>query len=339
MDKTYVGRKLRLLRDQTDYSVEEIAYKCDISTQEYKDIEIGKRYPSDTSLNILLELYGITEEDFHRRDFVDHERRKSMIWYAQLVLSLLLILGYFLPFSKYFNRTGFASGFDVLRRHTDVAITFVFAFLVVQFFAHLVMYFNKGRMSNTFKGLFVLINLLSMIILSLIFFGDGLILFTLAVMDTFFALHLGITIYDLAKYPVEHDYLQDKGRNRLMIVFFMSVVYILMYVIALIAIIGDGSNPMLAESIVFLVVGGLYILSFIVIRKSNFKERLYSTIYLAFPPIAFTLFYIAVMWGNSFVDWGTLIWSLLMLIPVFVINIDVIINEIRRFVQKFLSEG
>ena len=338
MDKTNVGRKLRLLRDQTEYSVEEIAYKCDISTQEYKEIEIGKRYPSDTSLAILLELYGITEEDFNRRDFVDHEKRKAMIWYAQIVLSLILILTFFLPFQSRFTTDGILNGFDMMTKHNEVVLYFIFIAYIFQFFGHIGMYFNRGKFSNNFKIIFILINLTSLILLSLVFIGDGWVLLSMALINTFLVLHIGVTIYDLAKYPAGHDFLQDKRRTRFLIVAIMIAIYTLIYVLVLFLYFGDGPSDIVAGDIVVLVAIGIYVVSFFVIRKSYFSNRLFSSIYLSIPPIVLSLFYIIVMWGSQQMDDDIFIMSLLMLIPVMVINIDIVIEFLKRSIQKFIGE-
>ena len=179
MDKSNVGNKLKTLRERKGYTHEEVAYKCDLSTTEYNELESGKRYPSDTSLAILCEVYGITQMELQRKAFVNHDKRKSIINYIQIALATLLVLTYALPFESY---TDGMSGFDMIASSGAsysqfVIVKIVFLVLITQLIAHFLLYTNFRKFSNVFKTIFILGNSLSVFLLLPIFSMISLVYF------------------------------------------------------------------------------------------------------------------------------------------------------------------
>lgn len=64
-----LGVRIRELREEKDYSLREFAKKLgDISAAHISDIELGRRFPSDTLLRKIAQLLGVPVEELQKYD-------------------------------------------------------------------------------------------------------------------------------------------------------------------------------------------------------------------------------------------------------------------------------
>lgn len=342
MDKTTVGYKLKVLREQTNYSIEEIAYKCEVSTAEYQEIENGKRYPSDASLHVLCGLYQVSRMDLEKRQFINHEQRKSIINYTQIVLSVLMLFAFALPFriddSIPNTSTRFLTGIDIVNEKDNVVVFWIMLALMIQVILHFLLYTNLKKYSNAFKTLFLFITFGSLTLMFAIFINEQYVYLTMFVFILLFVLHLIVTLYDLITYPVEHDFIQDKGNARYLFVLFANVVYGLIYIFVLYDAFGNSANSTIGIFHILLVLWGLYHLCFLMIRKTVLKTRKVSTIMIVIPPVVVFIFYVISMWGYSFWDNDIMFFIFLMLLPAFVMNADYFISISKETMNRYKDE-
>ena len=71
MNKLSFGEKVRELRDAKNLSLRELAAKIDVSASFLSDVELGKRFPKDSTLVLLAEKLGTTAEEMKKYDFRD----------------------------------------------------------------------------------------------------------------------------------------------------------------------------------------------------------------------------------------------------------------------------
>ena len=73
-----LGDFIRAKRNETDFSLRELARKLDITPPFLSDIELGKRYPSETVMEKLASFCGVTIEELkqydHRESLSDLKR-------------------------------------------------------------------------------------------------------------------------------------------------------------------------------------------------------------------------------------------------------------------------
>ena len=63
--KNALGLKIKELRDLQNMSQEQLSKKAKVARTVITMIEIGQRYPTDTTLNKILEALNITREEFN----------------------------------------------------------------------------------------------------------------------------------------------------------------------------------------------------------------------------------------------------------------------------------
>lgn len=80
MNKLSFGEKIRQLRDQRDLSLREVATKIGVSAAFLSDVELGKRFPKESTLALLAVELGTTAEELKQYDFRDEAEsiRKMM---------------------------------------------------------------------------------------------------------------------------------------------------------------------------------------------------------------------------------------------------------------------
>jgi transcriptional regulator with XRE-family HTH domain len=66
-----LGEFIRELRDKADLSLRELANKVDISPPFLSDIELGRRYPSDETLQKISKVLKVPVEEFKTHDHRD----------------------------------------------------------------------------------------------------------------------------------------------------------------------------------------------------------------------------------------------------------------------------
>lgn len=71
MNKISFGEKVRQLRDAKNLSLRELAAKIDVSAAFLSDVELGKRFPKDSTLALLAEQLDSTSEELKHYDFRD----------------------------------------------------------------------------------------------------------------------------------------------------------------------------------------------------------------------------------------------------------------------------
>ncbi len=338
MDKHNKGIKLQRLRKKNGYTLEEVASFCEISVKELIDIEKGKRFPSDPVLEILLKTYKITELDLENKDFVDHKMRIKLINYFQIGLSLLMVLGYLLPFAvSHFGdgtteplANGFTISFSDAFGYT-LAIRVVLIILIVQLLFHILLYTKLSKYSNILKSTFLLFNASSLILMYIVFNQAGYSSNTLSFYIILFLLHIGLTLYDMFVYKVSHDYIQDKGKNRRLFLLVVNIVLACFLIFILRDTLFDPMYHMITLEIVFFIVWGGYHLIYIFMNKTYLESRLVSTIALIIPPVFFGAFVIT---ANVFVyheqiDIATVFIILFMFLPALLVNTDFFIDLLR----------
>ena len=336
MDKSNVGNKLKTLRERKGYTHEEVAYKCDLSTTEYNELESGKRYPSDTSLAILCEVYGITQMELQRKAFVNHDKRKSIINYIQIALATLLVLTYALPFESY---TDGMSGFDMIASSGAsysqfVIVKIVFLVLITQLIAHFLLYTNFRKFSNVFKTIFILGNSLSVFLLLPIFEPRDAVSFTYIVFVLFVVLYIIVALYDMILYPLEHDFLQDEKKVRRIFILLANIVYFCLFIWVLSeTMLREGYDTSFTEWI-FFIVWASYHISYVFMRKRIYENRWISTIMLALPPIVFVIFIISYNGNFDLLRDPTFLFvMIMMLFPSAIVNLDYLMDLVRSVLK------
>lgn len=341
MDKHNKGIKLKRLRAKTEYSLEEVAAMCEITSNELAEIEKGKRYPSDASLRILLDLYHITMNDLERNDFIDHEKRAKIINYVQIGIVILLLLAYFLPFTLHYygpeqiivpDDPGFMLLFNDLNGNPYV-VSIVFIVFLVELVMHFLLYTKMRKYSNIFKVVFIMMNLSSLILLYINFVSNNYLMSTLWVLIGLLSFHMIVSVYDLVKYPLNHDTQQDLSKMRRLFTFLIMTVYLLMYLYLVFNLIRTSYSPEML-GYVFYIVWGTYLISYIVLRKRLFESRRNVSLYLLFPPITFLIFNVIAYTNgeDSLTDPGSIMIILMLFLPVFIVNVDYFISMIKGII-------
>jgi transcriptional regulator with XRE-family HTH domain len=71
MSAQSLGEIVRELREKSDLSLRELAKKLEISAPFLSDIELGRRYPSDETLQKLSKILKVPVEELRRHDHRD----------------------------------------------------------------------------------------------------------------------------------------------------------------------------------------------------------------------------------------------------------------------------
>jgi transcriptional regulator with XRE-family HTH domain len=71
VNKISFGEKVRELRDAKNLSLRELAAKIDVSAGFLSDVELGKRFPKDTTLVLLAGQLDTTADELKKYDFRD----------------------------------------------------------------------------------------------------------------------------------------------------------------------------------------------------------------------------------------------------------------------------
>lgn len=331
MDKSNIGNKLKRLRERKGFTHEEVAYKCDISATEYNELESGKRYPSDTSLAILCEIYGITRMDLKRKTFIDHDKRKKIINYIQISLAVLLVFTYALPFeADIINMSGFQLIGSGSQYSEYVAVKIVLFILITQLIAHFLLYTSFKKFSNAFKMIFILGNTMSASLLHPFLNSYNNVPYTYAIFILLVALYIIVALIDIVLYPLEHDFLHDRRRVRGIFVLIANIVYFCLFLWVLSSTAFEGNYVMSIYEWIFFIIWASYHISYIVLRKRIFESRLISTITLALPPVVFLMFMIAYAGDiNDFRYLGFLFIIMVMLSPSVIVNLDYLLDAVR----------
>jgi len=351
MDKSRIGIKFKRLREQkTDYLVEEVALICEISTAELVDIEKGKRYPNEKTLALLLHLYKVTEIDFHRNDFIDHNKRKALLNYIQLGIAILLPLAYFLPFEKMYyggqgeyeaGVSGFAFLFNGLYRNPNV-ISVLFLLLLFQVLLHILLYTKFKKYSNVFKIIFFLIDVPAILLFYIDFTSYDNMEWTMWTFILLLLSHIALTIYDLLLYPLEHDFKTQKGTMRRWFLLFINIAYVITFTWIIVNIIRHPYDMYFIEYVFFGLWAG-YLLTYMFMKKSLFELRKNVTIMLLIPPTSFAIF-LTVLFGliikEEYVyEPGNMFLILFLFLPPILINVDYFIDLAReRFTKGDIKE-
>lgn len=342
MDKNTIGVKLKRLRKKSKHSINEVALMCELSFFEMKDIEDGIAHPSAKTLKILLDLYNISEQDLQSLDFKNPNIVKNIINYIQVVLAALLVLAYALPFAQQFYgpdeiASPLASGYQMLfndRFGYPNVISILYILFVLQLILHILLYTNLKRFSNVFKIIFLMINIPAVLLFYIDFKRTSYSESTLWILIALLSVHSLLTIYDIVKHPLEHDFKSDKGKMRR---WFLLVVNSA-YAVTLIWIIMDSiryPNTIPVSGIIFFSLWTLYLLAYLIIDKALFEVRKNVTFALLIPPATYFIFSVIVLFGDAeLFDPGNVFILLFLLLPAFVINIDYFLDLIKEKITK-----
>ena len=342
MDKNKIGIKLKRLREQTAYSIDEVASICEITFYELKDIEQGAKHPSDSVLKLLLGLYKVTDKDLMQSNFINHNKRKTVINYLQLGIAILLIVAYALPFAmEHYGNEGatrpLASGFSMLFNNQfgyPNVISILFLLLILQVILHVLLYTKFKKFSNVFKVIFLMVDVTSVLLFYIDFKRNGNSEATLWILIALFTVHMFLTIYDLMKYPLEHDALADKEKMRRWFLLAVNSAYAIAFTWIITDLIRYPYDMRIGDYIMF-VLWGTYLLVYLFINKSVFESRKNVTITLLFPPVVFTILYTVLMIGSEDIfEAGMVFIILFMFLPALVINVDYFIIMIRERITK-----
>lgn len=342
MDKNDVGIKLKRLRLQHDLSQEEVSYKLDISSTEYREYETGKRYPSDASLMLLLEIFELSEDEFMESDFVNHNTRKNIFTYVQIGLSFVLLLMYFLPFMVSYNAEPviIISGYKIMFERGLFAYSIiggVFLAFIFQFV--LLLLVLKYKWSSIIKSASMFISFASMVLMWDQFQGYAIVGTDFSEVTLFFILlvlfvNIMVGLFDILIYPSEHDYLHDVYKVRRIFLLITNIVYFILLFFTIRLIFFDpGYVPQLIEYIL-IVLWIVYLLTYIVLRikkKELLEQRLFTNIFLSLPPILFGVF----VYGYILIDSGDLnpelnFIILFMFVPLLFVNTDYFSQLLRN---------
>ena len=332
------GKLLRRVRTKNGITTEEIAAACGISTTEYNHIEKGKVTPSDEMMEVIHDVFLEYEIDISRSIELEIKREKNIIRYILFGLSIMFISSFFMEFGYGYWPGGggydgpyiglryvFGAGMDY-----HLAYKMAFALYSMQLIYYIVWLITKRFTSNIFNIMTILFSVAGTTFVSIEGFHEQQMQSVVVLLISLTVLVIVVSLYDLIKYPLEHDFVVETYTTRKFIIYAYAIVLALLFTTVIEYMFDSRSDIDITEAIIF-ILWAVYIITVPFLKKSFYESRYKVNLFLLFPPVAFTLFYIIYTIKEGYpLDEDTLYMSIIMLLPVFGVNIDFLVSSIRE---------
>lgn len=332
MDKNSYGSKLRQLRLNSDFSKASVYMSLGITEKELENYESGTILPKPEMLQRLCEMYNIQPSELEDEDFIQVRKTKDKLNIVQFILSLSMFFVLALPFHRvydvYHEIYYYGSGFHRLIEGNNNLIWIVTLLMIGQLIYFILLISNILKHSNIFKTIMILFNAF---ILLFVFFDQyynqsywlPFILFNVISIG-----NIVISLFDIAKYPLEHDFTVDLFKMRRIFITLEVIVFACLFVFVMIM---GGWPPDNAGSWMLLIVWAMYILSYPFLKKEFYESRIKTSIMTLIPTVGFLVAYSVylITEPGDGLDSQTIAIAFVMLLPFVIINGDFFIKNLK----------
>lgn len=333
---------VRQARIEQELTIEEVAFGCHLDSEKYRHIEEGKIIPEEHVLREIYQYLSIDQHTLHRQKELSEEKARMLIGYALTLLSLLLVLSFFLKYgvTDHFSfpnemKNGFYFVFKT-RMESYLSVKIAFTLFIMQFGYYIYRLVTKRLSSNIFNIMTVLFSVSGVLFMYIGLYEpeENALSFVLLIVLAIFITILSIG--EMIVYPLQHDFLSDKIFVRKLISIGFAIVLAVTFLSPIEYIIDYYEDLLVSEYFIF-ISWILFVLVTPFLKKTFFENRMYTSLYLSIPSLLFWIFYIVyTLQTGDELESEILYYCLFLLLPVLGVNIDFIIESLKSSVSHII---